>query len=126
MLAVGIFSPFYRQIGKGRGMDCLRGVPFPNLKPPVRERVKTEKGGCPALFGGSSLCSPEFFEPPVLFRRLAKPPFYGYGVYRGRNQEWDTVNRMGGGSMDSALPPHEGSPLNSSGLSFFWLSHHPR
>ena len=27
--------------------------------------------------------------------------------------------------MDSALPPHEGSPLNSSGLSFFWLSHHP-
>ena len=32
----------------------------------------------------------------------------------------------GGGSMDSALPPHEGSPLNSSGLSFFWLSYHPR
>ena len=63
MRAVGVISPFYRQIGKGRGMDCLRGMPFPNLKPPVRERVKTEKGGCPALFGGLFTFARSFLSP---------------------------------------------------------------
>ena len=67
MLAVGVFSPFYRQIGKGRGMDCLRGMPFPNLKPPVRERVKTEKGGCPALFGGLFTFARSFLSPRCCF-----------------------------------------------------------
>ena len=67
MLAVGIFSPFYRQIGKGRGMDCLRGMPFPILKPPVRERVKTEKGGCPALFGGLFTFARSFLSPRCCF-----------------------------------------------------------
>ena len=67
VLAVGVFSPFYRQIGKGRGMDCLRGMPFPNLKPPVRERVKTEKGGCPALFGGFFTFARSFLSPRCCF-----------------------------------------------------------
>ncbi|XUR84745.1 hypothetical protein WCP94_001385 [Bilophila wadsworthia] len=49
----------------------------------------------------------------------------GTACNRGRNQEWDTVNRMWKGKRGFALPPREGSPLNSSGLSFFWLSHPP-
>lgn len=48
-------------------MDCLRGVPFPNLKPPVRERVKTEKGGCPALFGGLFTFARSFLSPRCCF-----------------------------------------------------------
>ena len=67
MLAVGVFSPFYRQIGKGRGMDCLRGVPFANLKTPVRERDKKEKGGCPALFGGLFTFARSFLSPRCCF-----------------------------------------------------------
>lgn len=126
MLAVGVFSPFYRQIGKGRGMDCLRGMPFPNLKPPVRERVKTEKGGCPALFGGLFTFARSFLSPRCCFE--GSPSLRFMDTARAADVTKNGIQSIGcgGGSMDSALPPHEGSPLNSSGLSFFWLSHHPR
>ena len=126
MLAVGVFSLFYRQIGKGRGMDCLRGMPFPNLKPPVRERVKTEKGGCPALFGGLFTFARSFLSPRCCFE--GSPSLRFMDTARAADVTKNGIQSIGcgGGSMDSALPPHEGSPLNSSGLSFFWLSYHPR
>ena len=117
-----VLSPDRERAGYG----LPSGSAVPELEA-TREGARQDgKGRMPGVVRGLLYVRQKFFEPPVLFRRLAKPPFYGYGAYRGRNQEWNTVNRMGGGSMDSALPPHEGSPLNSSGLSFFWLSHHPR
>ena len=115
----GVFSPFYHQIGERAGYGLPSGSAVPELEA-TREGARQDgKGRMPGVVRGPLYVRQKFFEPPVLFRRLAKPPFYGYGVYRGRNQEWNTVNRMGGGSMDSALPPHEGSPLNSSGLSLY-------
>ena len=63
----------------------------------TREGARQDgKGRMPGVVWGPLYVRQKFFEPPVLFRRLAKPPFYGYGAYRGRNQEWNTVNRMGG------------------------------
>ena len=117
-----VLSPDRERAGYG----LPSGSAVPELEAPREGARQDGKGRMPGVVRGPLYVRQKFFEPPVLFRRLAKPPFYGYGAYRGRNQEWNTVNRMGGGSMDSALPPHEGSPLNSSGLSFFWLSHHPR
>ncbi|XUR84746.1 hypothetical protein WCP94_001386 [Bilophila wadsworthia] len=31
-MAVGVVSPFHRQIGKGRGMDCPSGSAVPELE----------------------------------------------------------------------------------------------
>lgn len=76
------------------------GLPSGNAVPELeatREGARQDgKGRMPGVVRGPLYVRQKFFEPPVLFRRLAKPPFYGYGAYRGRNQEWNTVNRMGG------------------------------
>ena len=76
------------------------GLPSGNAVPELeatREGARQDgKGRMPGVVRGPLYVRQKFFEPPVLFRRLAKPPFYVYGAYRGRNQEWNTVNRMGG------------------------------
>lgn len=112
-LGAGEVAAVHREyIGWGGDAGCRRlqpvlspdreragyGLPSGNAVPDLeatREGARQDgKWRCPALFGGLFTFARSFLSPPVLFRRLAKPPFYGYGACCGRNEEWNTVNRM--------------------------------
>ena len=94
MLAVRRLQPVLSPDRERAGYGLPSGSAVPELEA-TREGARQDgKGRMPGVVRGPLYVRQKFFEPPVLFRRLAKPPFYGYGAYRGRNQEWNTVNRM--------------------------------
>lgn len=60
------------------------GLPSGNAVPDLeatREGARQDgKGRMPGVVWGPLYVRQKFFEPPVLFRRLARPPLYGYGL----------------------------------------------
>lgn len=106
------------------------GLPSGNAVPELeatREGARQDgKGRMPGVVRGPLYVRQKFFEPRCCFE--GSPSLRFMDTARTADVTKNGIQSIGcgGGSMDSALPPHEGSPLNSSGLSFFWLSHHPR
>ena len=70
-------------------------LPLPYSKSSVRNRIKrkTRSTRCVRVFLFMFLRS--FFELAVLFGRLAKPPFYGYGLCNEHSHAGIKFNELG-------------------------------
>ena len=75
------------------------GLPSGNAVPELeatREGARQDgKGRMPGVVRGPLYVRQKFFEPPVLFRRLAKPPFYGYGLCNEHSHAGIKFNELG-------------------------------
>ena len=86
-----VLSPDRERAGYG----LPSGSAVPELEA-TREGARQDgKGRMPGVVRGPLYVRQKFFEPPVLFRRLAKPPFYGYGLCNEHSHAGIKFNELG-------------------------------